>query len=313
MKKKLYIETRLYNVNDRMASLALCEHIDQWIDQKLLGDLSHCYLPYRDSDSQIPEGCTDVGQAIFDLDIQNLNTVAAGVAGFFDGPHYDSGCAFEVGYAYAKGLPVNLISTDFYKWSVGDSPGFYVGSKLLNYTATVVSVPRPDEHIKDYRRQCEAQREQAFGLFQHNLIKDFGTGKVPRPPLGSAQMQFDYYLDPNFKYTETGRIALSSIVSIIEREGKSYIIGDNQGDIAVDIERLRRSGRAVFFAEPFEPNVDSSILHGIAYGVGCKPVLYSSNMQRFNAGTFSGRRNNMVSHSAEAVISSLDDLSAIIN
>ena len=39
MPRKLYLETRLYNINDRLASLDLCEHIDQWIDEGLLADM----------------------------------------------------------------------------------------------------------------------------------------------------------------------------------------------------------------------------------------------------------------------------------
>jgi nucleoside 2-deoxyribosyltransferase len=46
------------------------------------------------------------------------------VVGIMDGPDPDSGTAWEIGYAYAKGTPIILLRTDFREWggSTGEVP-----------------------------------------------------------------------------------------------------------------------------------------------------------------------------------------------
>ena len=316
MPRKLYIQTRLYNINDRMASSRLQRKIDMWIDQGLLADMVHCFLPYRDSDSKVAkqleaDATTDVGESIFQLDRATLSS-CCGVVGFFDGAQYDSGCAFEIGCGWAWGYPINLITTDFYKWSVGDSKEYYFASKLLEYLAKIVAVPGQDSRIEDYSVRCEEQLERAFAGLKENLVEDFGTVKPARAKLEALPVAYDYYLDPNFKYSEPSRMVLGRIISMIESAGKTYVIGDNQGDIAEDIDRLRQSKQAILYEEVFEPNVDSALIQGIAYGIGRPAIVYSSNAQRFDTGENRGSRNVMIEHSVAALVRSLKELEAVI-
>lgn len=311
MSEKLYLETRLYNVNDRLASLELCEKIDEWIRQKDFDDMEPCFLPYRDSNGELDENVEDEGQEIFRLDIQALRS-CTGIVGYFDGAHYDSGCAFEIGCGYAWGYPVHLISTDFHKWSVGDSDQFYVASKLLEYLVTLVYIPKEDASISDYRLQQENLKEQAMEELRKNLRSSFGKKTAAKNVLPALEVKYDYYLDPNFNYTESGRILLREILPMIERAGKTYMIGDNQGDISADIDHLRESGHGIFFDDCFEPNVDSALLHGIAYGIGRPPIVYSSNMQRTESGRCRDWLNIMIRYSADAVVENLEELKAFI-
>lgn len=309
--RKLYLETRLYNINDRLASLDLCEHIDQWIDEGLLADMEHCFLPYRDSNNTLDDNVKDTGQAIFDTDITCLKQ-CEGVVGYFDGIHYDSGCAFEIGCGYAWGYPVNLISTDFHKWSVGDSSEFYVASRLLEHLAVLTYIPDSDMKIKDYRRQQEDFRERVLADFKGKLIEQYGTVRPGRRPLEALDVVYDFYLDPNFQYTEPGRELLKKIIDVIEGAGKTWVAGDNQGDPDTDIERLRMSKRAVFYDDYFEFNVDSGLLHGIAYGIGRPPVVYSSNSQRSISDGGENWLNVMIRYSADAVVKSVKELEEFI-
>lgn len=311
MPRKLYCETRLYNVNDRIASLNLVDAIDSWIDEGLLGEMDHCFLPYRDN--PIPPGTVDIGKKIFDMDVEELYA-CDGVVGNFDGPHYDSGCAFEVGLGFALGYPVNLTVTDYYRWSVGDDhQHFYCGSKLLEHVADLVLVPRQDMSIPDYRARTMDQIQRSYDGLKAKLIEDFAAVRTP-VPLKALPVEHDYYIDPNFKYTESGEWLLSAIKAAIGQSGRTYVVGDNQGDIAVDLERLCRSGQAIFFADPFEPNVDTSILQGIAFGIGRKPVVYTGNRQWYDGGAQAGAacRGVMINNSAEKVVYSIKELEAYI-
>jgi nucleoside 2-deoxyribosyltransferase len=56
-----------------------------------------------------------------DVDHVDWSTV---VVGIMDGPDPDSGTAWEIGYAYAKGTPIILLRTDFREWGgrTGEAP-----------------------------------------------------------------------------------------------------------------------------------------------------------------------------------------------
>ena len=226
--------------------------------------------------------------------------------------HLDSGCGFEIGLAYALGYPVNLITTDSYLCSVGDSVEMYHISKLVQYVAQVVHVFAPDPSIADYRTACEDLLQRALRQLKQNLIEEYGTRWSPRTALQAGEVEYDYYLDPNFKYTESGRKLLSAIRVILEEAGKTCTLGDNQGSIAEDISRLTKSGRAILLFDRVDTNVDSAVLNGIAYGIGRKPILYCSTEQTYKNGPAPNRLNIMNEYSSAAVVRSLKELERVI-
>ena len=60
---------------------------------------------------------------IFRNDVDHVDWAEA-VVGIMDGSDPDSGTAWEIGYAYAKGMPIILLRTDFREWGgrTGDAP-----------------------------------------------------------------------------------------------------------------------------------------------------------------------------------------------
>jgi nucleoside 2-deoxyribosyltransferase len=60
---------------------------------------------------------------IFRNDVDHIDW-AEGVVGIMDGSDPDSGTAWEIGYAFAKGMPIVLLRTDFREWGgrTGDAP-----------------------------------------------------------------------------------------------------------------------------------------------------------------------------------------------
>ena len=78
-----------------------------------------------------------------DVDHVDWSTV---VVGIMDGPDPDSGTAWEIGYAYAKGTPIILLRTDFREWGgrTGDAPY----NLMLTESATEhieLAIPTVDE------------------------------------------------------------------------------------------------------------------------------------------------------------------------
>lgn len=311
MKNKLYLQSRLYNVHDRLASLDLCEEIDRWINQGCLGDMEYCFLPYRDSNGNMSGETGDANLEIFDIDVAAVKA-CSGIVGYFDGPMYDSGCAFEIGLGFAWGYPVHLVTTDFYTWTVGGGDTYYLGSKLLEHVAEIVAVQGQDPQIEGYREKNVDQLHRAWLQLKKDLSEEYAGEGREHKALEALPVVYDYYLDPNFKYTESGRYLLENIIDYIKMAGKTYIIGDNQNDIEQDLINLRKSGQGIFWADFFEPNVDSSILQGIAYGIGRKPIVYTSNKQKFDSGTAIGWLNLMLYYSASDIVESMEKLKELI-
>lgn len=249
--------------------------------------LIHTFLPYRDDAGASSE------EEIFVNDVANMDN-SVGVIGYFDGGTYDSGCAWEVGYAWALGMPVHLVTTDFLIWAAGNSSEFYPISKLMNYVAKVVSVSDSDASISNYREQTNDIIKRALQILQQNLIADFGTTINPAVPVTPLSIEYDYYLDPNFMYTEPSRGLLEKIKDAIINAGKTFIVGDNMNDIATDIDKLRKSRQAIFYSDTFEPNVDTGIMNGIAYALGQQLIIYCSKQQKYQSALATDYLNLMI-------------------
>ena len=304
MPNRFYIQNRLYNVNDRLAALDLYEKIEQWIQDGTLNDMLPSYLPFKSTNNT---GC-DGESGIFDMDERALLSCTA-VVGYFDGWTYDPGCAFEIGCGYAWGYPVHLISTDIFKSSVGGGDEFYTASKLVEHIAKIVAVADLNQNISDYRVRNEDVLTRALQVFLQNLIRDFGKPKPAPKRIPALPVEYDYYIDPNFKYSDQGRILLEKIVRTVKYVGKTCVVGENQGDIDLDLTRLRQSGQSILYFPTAEPNVDTGILQGFAHGIGRKPIVYADNEQRIlMSGKWPIQLNTMNCWSASAVVTTFEEL-----
>jgi len=96
--------------------------------------LYEVYLPQEVGDNDAARSAGD-GRAIFEHNLKALNGVDIGVA-VIDGADADSGTAWEMGYAYARGIPVVALRTDFRR--VGEAEAVNL---MLEASSTVVALP----------------------------------------------------------------------------------------------------------------------------------------------------------------------------
>lgn len=305
---KLYLQNRLYNANGRLVALDLYERVIQWIDDGAFPNMQYPFLPFMTSNNNTCDG----EDGIFQMDVLALES-CDGVAGYFDGWTYDPGSAFEIGCGYAWGYPIHVITTDIYKSSVGGGDEYYYASKLLEHIATVVAVGDLNQEIKDYRARNEDILNRALTAFKKNLIADFGKPRSKPVRLEKLPQKYDFYIDPNFKYSEQGRMLLDKIGRTLHDASKTFIIGDNQGDIEADLIHLRECGQSIFYFNVAEPNVDTGILQGFAHGVGCVPVVYADNEQRIQmSGKWRIQLNTMNYWCASTVANNFEELKAAL-
>lgn len=92
------------------------------------------HLPQEVGDNDAARSAGD-GMAIFEHNLEALKRVDIVVA-VIDGADADSGTAWEMGYAYARGIPVVALRTDFRR--VGEAEAVNL---MLEASSTVVALP----------------------------------------------------------------------------------------------------------------------------------------------------------------------------
>lgn len=137
MKKQVYIVTKLFNVHDRIAALELCNKINELIKNGELIGIDTCFLPYRDSNEKVKDKKNKTYE-IFKMDCKSIRDSVA-LIGYLDGPTYDSGIGFEIGYSYVLGKKIVIMSSDYF-FVERDSDINYSVCALLQSMAKVIHI-----------------------------------------------------------------------------------------------------------------------------------------------------------------------------
>src|SRR3990167_8283854 len=114
----IYIFTRLFSPEDRRFSAEVERLILAKLKSLAIKGVK-TFLPYRDS-NQGTVVTANKAKYIYDADVQNLQRSIA-LIGFLNGLAKDEGICFEIGYAFATGVPTIVGITDFFKIQVPHS------------------------------------------------------------------------------------------------------------------------------------------------------------------------------------------------
>ena len=111
---KIYLTTRLFNFDDKLRTCKLEKYLKRNFDVSI-------YMPYRDSDEENISK-ENWKKDIFDIDIREIDSCDI-LIGYLDGPEFDEGVGFEIGYAVSKGKQVIMLNSDFinYKYNTTQS------------------------------------------------------------------------------------------------------------------------------------------------------------------------------------------------
>ena len=120
---KIYFATKLYNAYDKLRTLRLEEYLIKRLPKL------ETYMPYRDSDE---ENITkNWKQTIFQRDISEINS-SDFVIGYWDGPCFDEGVGFEIGYALMKGKRVIILNDDFLSYGSSSTNPFKFSDPIIS-------------------------------------------------------------------------------------------------------------------------------------------------------------------------------------
>lgn len=308
MNKQIYILTKLYNVNDRIMSLELCDFLDDKIKKNVLPDFNLCFLPYRDSNEKVKD-LHNKTLEIFKMDCESINNSDV-ILGFVDGPTYDSGICFEIGYAYAKGIPIILLTSDYFK--ILENGMLHSISSLASSAAKIIHIRKNTKDNLSYRNSLNDIQQQMYRTLLSEL-NNKSLYKKKQIPV-SQEIKYNYLIDNNFVSSELGKLALEKIINILENRKLSYYICSNNDMTNINnvVEKIKQSERVLLLVDGFEANINTSIVQGLAYGLRKNIILYSSTITfLFQDEEFILYKNPMIEHSATKIISSLNELKFI--
>ncbi len=312
--KKVYIFTKLYNIFDRLNSLELCEYINECLLEIIGEKADYCFLPYRDSNCQIAH-LENKTKAIFDLDKSMLDNACI-LTGYLDGPAYDSGIGFELGYSFIRGIPIVVLSTDYFLFTNRESDKNFSISVLLNLISKVIAIRACDAEV-EYRKNIDAHKNIILGELRRAL-KEISSGGYKINNVFNYSIcedEYDLYIDSlSMKYEYCLNI-IERVITICKNLKLTYYISDfsNEERAIESLNCLKKSKYVFIQGDNNEMDLDSSILQGISYALEKKIILYcSNNYSLFQSKDFHMKRNPMIEHSTDIIITKIDELEAFL-
>ena len=296
--KKIYIFTKLFNVNDRMTSLELCKVIDQWIEEGSIGKkYAPCFLPYRDSNELVKSAANQTLE-IFQKDCECIRNAAV-LVGYLDGPIYDSGIGFELGYAYTFGIPIVILTSDYFY--IKNNTNKYSVSCIASQIAHVIHIREANLDVNNYEQGLQNIKKQMFDRLQKQLNVALAMNNRDRQNK-YMEKDIDLLIDPAFLKYEGTKNAISVCIEFLHEKGKKVVVlpEGHCSDVKQIEIYLKRSRAVCIYGENFDFSVDSAILQGMAYGMKIEIWLYFSYEEElYKDDDFILNKNPMIFYSAK--------------
>ena len=254
---RIYLLTRLYNIDDKIRACLL--------EQKLKENFScSVYMPYRDSrEEEINK--QNWKEEIFRIDIEEINSDL--LIGFLDGPEFDEGVGFEIGYAITLGKKVILINSDFISYSpfykteldstLPDNLLKMLDIKWINYF--------PDINFDTFCNSLKENREDMLERIMLAVIEEIFSKKTST----LDKIIRGIKRDSAKTFVEIGN---SYIYYRFFSNKKSYIVSKRQWDFSIDacmedLENFLKSEKVFVISNGPEMFLGTAIICGISYAL----------------------------------------------
>lgn len=265
----VYIATKLFSFFDRAVSELMYEAVSN--SQRFKN--AKIYLPFRDSNMKV-DNTGDVAYNIFYADILAMNQTDFLICRL-DGLSYDAGVGFEIGYCFAREIPIAVFTTDFMKTKVFDR--HFKVSILLESIATVFQYEYCNNSTLTYKEELNNNICCFANYIKNALDFEIIPTMYVKP---SANLEIDVFIDIcGCKYEWSSFIA-EKIKKIAESVGLICWVSRRYSmDYSIDNEFAALKSASVFITcyDENEPDLDSCILQGYAYHESKKIIGYETN------------------------------------
>ena len=304
---KVYLATKLFSFFDRLVSTYMYQSL---IDT--YGTTTDIYLPFRDSNMKVNQ-TGNVSKNIFLADVKQLKETDMFVCRL-DGPAFDSGIGFELGYCAAKNAPVIAVTTDYYNTRIHErnfiiSPIIQEMAYCLKYEYTAITGA-------DYATEL-ANNVFLFKESLHHSLQSIPiNSRRVIPEFACFQKEFDVFLDFSGCRYKWNYHLLDILTRHLEKMGLSYVISqryDREYSIDEDVNHLLSSHVYVICLDESEPDIDSCVLQGIAFARGKAIIGYETNPRRmFLPSKQEMGANLMVEQACDRIVEALEQIPDLV-
>lgn len=336
MNNVIYIATRLFDIEEKIKAERLeCAVLDgikqasQNTDQDLPADIC-TFVPFRDS-NQDSLTAVDKTRILFDDDINRMQKAIMLVA-YIDGLSKDEGVCFEIGFAYAKKIPILLILTDFISHQLPSGQSFLIDPLISESASAIVlnnTLPNPEEPFHDYLLRARAitlenvtqqvtrilltptqkNNSEAIANTKKDTITifvEFGGELFEWQSLLADKITSAIQKNPKLASLRSSRYGSpSQVQQYVERSqsNREWI----EINATQELRNIEKSDIVIICSDMDESPSGSAFIQGYATGLNKTIWLYNSKSTKIiGPGGYVSSRNLMLDYSASKVFKRLD-------
>ena len=256
-KNNIYLATKLYSFFDRKISVIMYNSV---LNSKKFSD-DNIYLPFKDSNMKVSK-VGNVAKNIFEADINSLNNTDIFITRL-DGTSYDAGIGFEIEYCLAKGVPLYIFNTDFYKNKLLSNIEYNM-SPIMDKVANIFKY----EYVNNSNLVYEEELDFNINLFSEFVSENIDNTKEKIYEYTDGDKEFDVFIDFSGLKYEWNKIIVDKITKVLDENSITYWISNrylSEYSVDIDLKNLKNSKIYLTCYDENEPDIDSTILQGFAY------------------------------------------------
>lgn len=272
-KNNIYLATKLYSFFDRKISVIMYNSV---LNSKKFSD-DNIYLPFKDSNMKVSK-VGNVAKNIFEADINSLNNTDIFITRL-DGTSYDAGIGFEIGYCLAKGVPLYIFNTDFYKNKLLSNIEYNM-SPIMDKVANIFKY----EYVNNSNLVYEEELDFNINLFSEFVSENIDNTKEKIYEYTDGDKEFDVFIDFSGLKYEWNKIIVDKITKVLDENSITYWISNRYlsgYSVDTDLKNLKNSNIYLTCYDENEPDIDSTILQGFAYYNKLNVIGYESNPVKY--------------------------------
>lgn len=272
-KNNIYLATKLYSFFDRKISVIMYNSV---LNSKKFSD-DNIYLPFKDSNMKVSK-VGNVAKNIFEADINSLNNTDIFITRL-DGTSYDAGIGFEIGYCLAKGVPLYIFNTDFYKNKLLSNIEYNM-SPIMDKVANIFKY----EYVNNSNLVYEEELDFNINLFSEFVSENIDNTKGKIYEYTDGDKEFDVFIDFSGLKYEWNKIIVDKITKVLDENSITYWISNRYlsgYSVDTDLKNLKNSNIYLTCYDENEPDIDSTILQGFAYYNKLNVIGYESNPVKY--------------------------------
>lgn len=325
----IYIAGRLFDIDDKLKSENLEDAVlagvrDVAGSRYLQVGRQPTFVPFRDA-GQEELVVEDKTRRLFELDLVRLRRTTLLVS-YIDGLAKDEGVCFEIGYAYASGAAILLISTDFFDVELPNGQETPLDPLLCAAATRLIRQPHLTGTGRTFREVLLESRAHVMQSVRAAVRELLGEPEAHQPKLRPAATEAGHrevFLDFGGTIYEWQELLQDELERMVQPKVGLTLVRARRYDTtsprkpeeaaALDLATLVRASILVSCTDADEAPAGTAFLQGVMCALRRPVWMYNSKRTAIRAASdYRSSRNLMLDYSATRVFRSLKDLATAL-